>query len=307
MSDVITTHGLIKRFGGKLAVDRLTLSIPAGSIFALLGDNGAGKSTTIRILTGQQPPDGGKAEILGLDCWSNAVALRHRVGYVPERPRFYDWMSVDAIGWFVAGFHRPGFLQRYRKTIEHFQLDPAAILKNLSKGGYAKIGLALALAVDPEVLILDEPTSGLDLLTRREFLSSMVDLAGEGRTILICSHQISEIERIASHVAFLSEGKLLLTETLDEVKRRFTRLRLRYDGAPPDPTHFGTVLERNGSGRTIQVTLRDPNRDALETLREASSGIDIEETGLNLEEIYATLMTRPGSARVAVKTEEVAQ
>src|SRR5437764_4735544 len=192
MSDVVTIRNLTKRYGGKIAVDHLNLNVPPGAIYALLGDNGAGKSTTIKVLTGQHPADAGRAEILGQDCWANSVALRHKVGYVPERPRFYDWMTVDELGWFVAGFHTTGFLTRYRDLINGFRLDLTAKLKNLSKGGYAKVGLALALAVDPEVLILDEPTSGLDLLTRREFLASMVDLAGEGRTILISSHQISE-------------------------------------------------------------------------------------------------------------------
>src|SRR5205085_7786377 len=102
--------------------------------------------------------------------------------------------------------------------------DPRAKLSVLSKGQYAKVGLALAVAIDPEVLILDEPTSGLDLLVRREFLASMVRLAGQGRTILICSHQVAEIERVASHVAFLHAGRVLLTGTMDELRNRMVRV-----------------------------------------------------------------------------------
>ncbi|MFL5342387.1 MAG: ABC transporter ATP-binding protein [Gemmataceae bacterium] len=308
MSTVIATHNLTKRYGGKTAVDRLTLDVPAGSIYALLGDNGAGKSSTIRVLTGQQPADAGRAEILGQDCWANAVALRHRVGYVPERPRFYDWMTVTEIGGFVAGFHKPGFELRYRDLVENFRLDAAAKLKNLSKGGYAKVGLALALAIDPEVLILDEPTSGLDLLTRREFLASMVDLAGEGRTILISSHQISEVERVASHVAILAEGKLVVAEPLEDLKKRFVRLRLRHEGAPPDPFALGTILERNGSGRMMQLVLRDPRPDAIDLLRNAANVFDVEESSLTLEEIYAGLLTRPVKAKRngSVEPEEAA-
>src|SRR5262249_10265533 len=146
MSHVITIRDLTKRYGGKTAVDRLNLNVPAGAIYALLGDNGAGKSTTIKVLTGQHPADGGRAEIIGHDCRSRAVSLRHRVSYVPELPRFNDWMSVREIGLFVAGFHAPGFLPRYQEFIHGFRLDPATRLKDLSKGGYAKVGLALALA-----------------------------------------------------------------------------------------------------------------------------------------------------------------
>ena len=103
MESIIATHGLTKHFGGKAVVNRLDLAVPAGAIFALLGDNGAGKSTTIRMLTGLLPADSGRAVILGQECWSAADRLRHRVGYVPEKPRFYDWMTVREIGWFCAG------------------------------------------------------------------------------------------------------------------------------------------------------------------------------------------------------------
>ena len=294
MSDVIAIQDLTKRFGGKTAVDRLTLNVPAGAIYALLGDNGAGKSTTIKVLVGQHPPDGGRAEIFGQDCWANAIALRHRVGYVPERPRFYDWMTVKDIGWFVSGFHKHGFYPRYQELIHGFRLEAAAKLKSLSKGGYAKVGLALALAVDPEVLILDEPTSGLDLLTRREFLTSMVDLAGVGRTILICSHQISEVERIASHVAVMAEGKLLLAEPLDDLKKRFARISFRFEGTPPDPAGLGKVLERTETGRLLQLLVRDPSREAIDSLRISPNVYDVEEATMSLEEIYTAMLSRPG-------------
>src|SRR6059058_2082940 len=220
MEPIIDIHGLTKRFKGKTAVNRLSLTVPKGAIYAFLGDNGAGKTTTIRMLTGLLRPDAGKASILGHDCWTAAAQLRPHVGYVPERPRFYDWMTVSEIGWFTSGFHKPEFLPRYQDLTKRFRLDAKAKLQNLSKGQYSKVALALALAPDPEVLILDEPTSGLDLFVRREFLSSMVELAGEGRTILISSHGISEVERVASHVAFLAEGKLLLSAPIEELRRR---------------------------------------------------------------------------------------
>jgi ABC-2 type transport system ATP-binding protein len=292
MTSVLATHQLTKRFGTKTVVNRLDLAVPQGAIFALLGDNGAGKSTTIRMLTGLLPPDGGRATILGKDCWSAAVELRHRVGYVPEKPRFYDWMTVREIGWFTAGFHKTGFLQNYTDLIDRFGLDTAARLKTLSKGGYAKVGLALALAPDPEVLILDEPTSGLDLFTRRDFLRSMIDLAGDGRTILISSHGIAEVERVASHVGFLASGQLLLAAPLDELRERFVRVRLSYAGAPPDPEALGKVLDRKVSGKHWQVDLQDPDRAALDALREHGDAHDFDEAPLSLEEMYTALLAR---------------
>jgi ABC-2 type transport system ATP-binding protein len=292
MDAVIDIHKLTKLFGPRVAVDRLSLQVPQGSIFALLGENGAGKTTTIRMLTGLLPPDAGRAAILGQDCWQGAVKLRRRVSYVPEKPRFYDWMTVGEVGWFVAGFHPRGFLGRYRDLIERFELDLRARLGHLSKGMYAKVGLALALASDPKVLILDEPTSGLDLLVRREFLSSMVEMAGEGRTILISSHQVAEIERVASHVAFMARGRVLLSGTMDDVRDRLVRVRFRAEGLPPDLYSLGNVLEQNGTGRQRQVVVLDPDRDALAALRITPGILDVQEAPLTLEEAYCALLER---------------
>ena len=206
--NVIEIERLVVRYRGKAALDGLDLRVPRGAVYAFLGDNGAGKTTTMKVLTGIAPADGGRASILGLDCWTRATELRHRVGYMPERPRFYDWMAVADIGWFTASFHRPGFLPRYREWAERFGLDPAKKLRDLSKGGYARVGLALALAPDPEVLLLDEPTSGLDLLTRREFLAGLAELAAAGRTVLISSHSIAELEKACTHVGLLRDGTM---------------------------------------------------------------------------------------------------
>jgi ABC-2 type transport system ATP-binding protein len=292
MPAAIEIHKVSKTYPGKRALDRLSLTIPRGSIFALLGDNGAGKSTTIRILNGLTPPDEGYARVLDHDAWADASLLRQRIGYVPERPKFYDWMTVSEIGWFTSGFQKRGYLSRYLDITEQFLLEPRARLSTLSKGQYAKVGLALALAIDPEVLILDEPTSGLDLLVRREFLASMVRLAGEGRTILISSHQIAEIERVASHAAFLSKGKVLLTGTMDELRDMIVRVRFRCADGPPAASTLGTVLHQEGVGGRWQVILRDPDRAALHRLRSAVGIGDYEETPLALEEVYCALLGR---------------
>src|SRR6478735_3216183 len=222
--DAIEIDRLVVRYRGKAALNGLTLRVPRGAVYAFLGDNGAGKTTTMKILTGLVPAETGRATILGMDCWAQATELRHRVGYMPERPRFYDWMSVGDIGWFTASFHKPGFLPRYREWSERLGLDPAKRLKELSKGGYARVGLALALAPDPEVLLLDEPTSGLDLLTRREFLAGLADLAAAGRTVLISSHSIAELEKACTHAGLLKDGKMILSSTLAELRKKVRRI-----------------------------------------------------------------------------------
>jgi ABC-2 type transport system ATP-binding protein len=290
--DVIVAEQLVVRYRGKTALDGLDLRVPRGSVYAFLGDNGAGKTTTMKILTGLAPPDAGRATIFGLDCWGRAQQLRHRVGYMPERPRFYDWMTVADIGWFTASFHKPGFLPRYREWADRLGLDPDKRLKDLSKGGYARVGLALALAPDPEVLLLDEPTSGLDLLTRREFLASLADLAAGGRTVLISSHSIAELERACTHVGLLRDGKMILSSTLDDLRKTVRRISLRFADRPPDPAGLGTVLERNGTGRFWQVLLQDPDPGAVAALRGSPGVSDFEDTPVTLEEVYAALMAR---------------
>ena len=290
MEAVIETRNLTKHLGGKLVVDHLNLTVPKGAIFALLGENGAGKTTTIKMLTGLLPYDSGSATVCELDCWRQVAALRNRIAYVPERPRYYDWMTIGELGWFTSGFRPRGFRERLKEWLDKFRLDAGSKLSKLSKGQYAKVGLALALAADPEVLILDEPTSGLDLLVRREFLTSMVGLAAEGRTILISSHQIAEVERVASHVAFLAQGKLLLASPIEELKQRIIQLDLRFEGEPPEAATLGTVLHRNGSGKHWRAVLQDPRIGALRALEHQEGIFDLSEQPLTLEDIYCALL-----------------
>jgi len=290
--DVIVAERVVVRYRGKVALDGLDLRVPRGAVYAFLGDNGAGKTTTMKILTGLAAPDLGRSEILGIDCWSRAQELRHRVGYMPERPRFYDWMTVGDTGWFTASFHQPGFLPRYREWTDRLGLDPNKKLRELSKGGYARVGLALALAPDPEVLLLDEPTSGLDLLTRREFLASLADLAASGRTILISSHSIAELEKASTHAGLLKDGKMILSATLSDLRKKVRRISLRFAHSPPDPAALGTVLERNGTGRYWQVLVQDPIASAVAALKGSPDVSDFEDVPVSLEEVYAALMAR---------------
>jgi ABC-2 type transport system ATP-binding protein len=290
MSSVISIRGLVKSYGSKVVVDGLNLEVPQGAIYAFLGDNGAGKTSTIKVLVGMHPPDAGQARILGQDCWAKAVSLRHRVGYVPERPRFYEWMTVSEIGWFTGSFHQNGFVHRFDEFSRRLGLDPKKRLRDLSKGGYARVALALAMAPDPEVLILDEPTSGLDLLTRRDFLASLVDLAANGRTVFISSHGISELERIASHVGLLSHGRLLFSGAAEDIKKRFTRILLRSHGGEPQLDGVGRVLHRQSLGKQMEFLIQDPVPDAVNRLRSQPDVSEVEESSPGLEDIYAAVM-----------------
>jgi ABC-2 type transport system ATP-binding protein len=294
MTAAIEMVSVTKRFGDRLVLDRMNMSVEPGSIFALLGDNGTGKSTTMKILTGQVRADTGTARLLGRDVWSDAIALRHQVGYVPEKPKFYDWMTVAELGRFISGFHQPGFLQRYYDASKRLGLETSRKLSDLSKGGYARAGLALALAIDPQVLLLDEPTSGLDLATRREFLAGMVDLAAEGRTILITSHQIAEVERIASHVGLIVGGKLVMCQTLDELKSNVVRLIIQgHQESQPLPG-LGTVLQSDRFGDIWRGIVHQPDLTLLEQFAAERETVSLQFERLSLEEIYSSVIAFNG-------------
>jgi ABC-2 type transport system ATP-binding protein len=315
LATAIRVQRLTKFFRAQPAVSDLSLEVPEGAVYGLLGENGAGKTTTLQLLLGLLVPDGGSLEVLGLDPASYGLELRRRVGYVPEVPVLYDWMNVGEIGWFAAGFHpdaqgeTSAYLARFSSLAEGFGLPKKQKIKSLSKGMRAKVSLALALASDPALLILDEPTSGLDVLVRREFLESMVDLAGEGRTVLLSSHQIGEVERVASHVALLHKGKLLLAEPLDDLRARTFLLEVRFTGRDhPDAPPLALPLElidADDAPRQCRWLVHARERSACEAVR-ALEGVDslLIETP-SLEDIYIGYMrarrpSRPPSPAPAV-------
>jgi ABC-2 type transport system ATP-binding protein len=276
-----------KVYRGKTVLNGLTLRVPPGAVCALLGDNGSGKSTTMKILTGQVPADRGTVRVLGQDAWRQAIALRQRVGYVPEKPRFHDWMTVNELGWFVGSFHTPQYADRFRTALERLGVAPTATLRELSKGGYAKVALAVALAAEPEVLLLDEPTSGLDLHVRRDFLAGMVDMAAEGKTVLLTTHQIGEAERVASHVAFLRAGQVFWFGPLDTLKERLCRVRVVGAERPPDIVGSGQIVQQRRDGNCVEATLLDRVPARLAQLREQASSYH--EVTPTLEEAYLAI------------------
>ena len=303
MDSVIQLKNVTKRFGRHTALADLTLDVPRGVVFAMLGENGAGKTTAIKILLGLEEPTAGEARVLGLDSRRDGLEIRRRIGYVPERPTLYEWMTVAEIGWFTAGFYDAAYLPRYEALAEQYQLPRDRKIKDLSKGMRAKVALSLALAHEPEVLILDEPTSGLDTLVRREFLESMVDLAASGRTVLLSSHQIAEVERVADYVAIVSHGKLLLVERLDTLKQQVRELTVTLaDGAAVPPTVCGELLRRRHRARQWQLLVRYLADEHVEALRGHEAVTAVETRMPALEEIFvAYLHSPPGVNGTAIE------
>lgn len=295
MTPVLRLDQATKRFDGRTALDQVTCEVPPGTVFALLGENGAGKSTAIRALLGLVELDSGRAEVLGLDSRRQGDEIRRRVGYVPERPTLYDWMTVGEIGWFAAGFYDSRFLPRYEEAARRFALPLARKIKALSKGMRAKVSLALALGNDPELLVLDEPTSGLDTLVRREFLESMVERAAAGKTVFLSSHQIGEVERVADVVAILHGGKLVVVERLEKLKAEVQELTVTLaDPSAEPPLVTGELLRQRRRSRQWQVLVRRAAEAELATLAASPIVADVQRRTPSLEEIFVAYLKRDG-------------
>jgi ABC-2 type transport system ATP-binding protein len=292
MSSVIRLEKLTKRFGPHLALNEVSFEVPPGSVFALLGDNGAGKTTAIRIMLGLLDADAGRAQVLGLDSARKGLEIRQKVGYVSERPTLYEWMTIEEIGWFAAGFYDDEYLPRYRELTADFALPGKQKIKNLSKGMRAKVSLSLALALDPDLLVLDEPTSGLDALVRREFLESMVDRAATGRTVFLSSHQIVEVEKVADYVAILSQSNLLLVERLDDLKQQIREVTLTLAAGAIPPEVSGEIISRRQHARQWKLLVRNLPEKEPALLRQHPAVQAVELHAPSLEEIFVAYLER---------------
>jgi ABC-type multidrug transport system ATPase subunit len=295
MSAVIRLDQVTKRFGTQLALDKMSLEVAPGTVFALLGENGAGKSTTIRILLGLAEPDSGHASVFGMESVKHSLEIRRCVGYVAERPTLYDWMTVDEIGWFTAGFYGGNFLPTYKELIKRFALPGNKKLKALSKGMRAKVALALSMGHDPDLLILDEPTSGLDTMIRREFLESMVDRAASGKTVFLSSHQIHEVERVADVVGIMRAGKLIVVERLEKLKAEVQELTITLsDASAVPPLVAGELLRQRRRSRQWQLLVRGGERESLQKLHEHDAVESVDVRTPSLEEIFVAYMRNEG-------------
>lgn len=216
--DVIEIHDLVKSFSRVRALDRLDLTVPRGSVRGFLGPNGAGKSTTIRVLLGLLRPDSGTVRLLGGDPWAQAAQLHRRLSYVPGDvslwPNLTGGQTIDLLG------RTGGHLDRARRDelIARFDLDPRVKARAYSKGNRQKVALVAALASDAELLLLDEPTSGLDPLMERAFTDVIREEAGNGRTVLLSSHILSEVEELCDSVSIIKDGRVVETSTLARLR-----------------------------------------------------------------------------------------
>jgi len=291
---VIQTHNLTHRYGKLTAIQDVNLSVYEGEIFGFLGPNGAGKTTTIRTLLDFIRPSEGSASIFGLDSVRDSVAIRARIGYLPSELALLDnWTGIQYIRWLedVRGATN-GFVAEAERLAGLLDFDLGRSLKGLSTGMKRKMGLIVALAHKPELLILDEPSTGLDPLMQQVLHQIMREARAEGRTIFLSSHNLPEVEAICDRVGIIREGRLEAVETVADLTRvSFRWLTLAFDGAVPAERFRALpgVTDVDGDGSCLRMRVSgEASIDAVIKLAAQHTVTDMDVEHPTLEEIFLT-------------------
>lgn len=245
MNDIaIWTEKLVKVYSQVKAVDELSLHVPRGSVYGFLGRNGAGKTSTIKILLGLARPTAGQATVLGFRVGHDQVAILERTAYVSENKALYGNLTAKELVRFTRGFYPNWSDDAATRYARSFEIPMDRPFVKLSQGTRTKVYLLLALAQGADLLVLDEPTTGLDPVAVDEFLRILgQDVVGEGRTVLISSHQLSDVEQVADHIGLIDHGRLLLEARLDDIKSQFRLV-----------TAAGNALAQSRSAEVVSVT-----------------------------------------------------
>ena len=291
---VVEVSGLSRRFGRTVALDDVSLEVPRGAVFGIVGENAAGKTTLIKHILGLFKAKTGRVRVFGLDPVRDPVGVLSRVGYLSEDRDLPDWLRIGEMLRYLRAFYPSwddGFAEDLR---QRFDLDANARIKTLSQGQRARTGLLAALAYRPELLILDEPSTGLDPIVRREILAAIIrTIAEEGRTVLFSSHLLDEVERVSDHVAMIDRGRIVLCEPLDRLKAAHRRLTVRFDEPQARPPALAGSLRFEGFGHEWTAVCQG----SIEELQSSVSGLGariVEEHVPSLDEIFvARVGSRP--------------
>ena len=284
----IDTDGLSKRFGSVHAVDSLDLHVARGGITGFLGRNGAGKSTTIKMLLGMTHPTSGGGAVLGyrIDDRADSVQLRKHVAYVAEDKQTYAYLTVGEMIRFTRSFYDDWQADVEARLLDDYALPRDRKVKALSKGMRTKLALLLALARRPALLILDEPSEGLDPVSIEELLQALVAAAADGAAVFFSSHQIAEVERIADHVCVIDRGRLVVDASLDEIREQHRRIELGFANNPPAwDWHGEGIGSVRTHGRQITIMAR-ANADAIIERAYGIGAVSVESCAVSLRELF---------------------
>jgi ABC-2 type transport system ATP-binding protein len=293
---VVNVSELTRRFGATTALASVSLSIPRGGVYGLVGANGAGKTTLIKHILGLLRAESGSVRVFGLDPVANPVGVLSRIGYLSEENDVPGWMRVDELIRYSRAFY-PAWDDAYAEELRQaFALDPTARIKNLSRGQKARVGLLIALAHRPELLVLDEPSSGLDPIVRRDILGAIIrTIADEGRTVLFSSHLLEEVERVADHVTLISQGQIALSAPLDAIRETHRCVTVRFAESRPHPPAVAGVLRWDGEGREWTAVSRDGSGELQAAVASWGARI-VAERVPSLDEIFVAHVGMPASS-----------
>jgi ABC-2 type transport system ATP-binding protein len=282
------------RYGKRTAVDDVSFDVVPGSVYALLGRNGAGKSSLVRALTGNLRADLGKMEVLGKDAWNGRMSLMERVGIVSEEPDAPPEMRVKELAWFSSRLYSRWQQNAFDERIARFGIAQTSRMSELSKGQKKQVTLALALAISPEVLILDDPTLGLDVVARKSLFEEVIaHMADFGITVFITTHDLAPVEAVADRVGILRNGKLVLDEEIETLKSRFRRIRFASQPVALSTANLIAATVRQwGSGTEAVISNYDDL--AFERFRDASH-VQADVTPMSLEEIFIAVAGEQGA------------
>ena len=295
-ADAIDVSGLVKCFDTRAVLDSIDLRVPRGQVIGLLGLNGSGKSTLIKCLLGLLKADEGSATVLGTDAWQLADREKARIGYVPQEATLYSWLTVSQTVAYVSSFYSSWDRAWGEELLRRWDLPLGQRVGPLSVGQKQKLALVLALGHRPELLILDEPVASLDPVARRWFLETVLETAGDGAgTVLFSTHITSDLERVASHVALLREGKVTFHDEIDVLKDRVKRLRIEAQADLPADLHLPGTLRQEVRGRQALVTVDGVDAPLVAGVRERFAA-EVIVDNLNLEEIFLELHDREAAA-----------
>jgi len=288
MTDTIAVEGLVKRFGRVAALDGLDLRVAPGEVHGFLGPNGAGKSTTIRCLLGLLRHDGGSARVFGKDPWHDAVEIHRRLAYVPGDVALWPNLSGgETIDLLLRLRHVDPRRSLRDELVERFELDPTKRGRAYSKGNRQKVALVAAFAAPCDLLVLDEPTSGLDPLMEQVFAECLAEHKAAGTTVLLSSHILSEVERLADRVTIVRSGRAVETGTLEELRHlRRNRVRAELAGPVPDLRGVPGVHDLAVEGRSVSCTVDPEGTNALLTALSAAGVRSLTSTPPQLEELF---------------------
>lgn len=296
METIATFKHVTMKYGSKVALNDVSFDIPRGAVYALLGRNGMGKSSAIKCMLGHQKPTSGQISVFGMDSWKQRTCILKRVGVVPEEPDAPPDMTPLQLARFCADLYPTWDGAGVEARFARFKISSKARFKDLSKGQKAQVMMSLALGSQPELMVLDDPTLGLDVVARKEFFEELIsELADRGITVLITTHDLAGIEPLADHIGILKDGRLAISDTVENLKARFRRIHCTHQtslaaNGLSDALEPLQLIRTKRFGWGMEAIVAKFDSTVLERFYHSQLTLVPEVVPMTLEEIFAAVV-----------------